>query len=232
MSETGQLPPRPLPPRRPGDVVAAWVAWIGVPRLVASAIAVAVVGAGAVWLVRAPAPSVESTLPAASTPSGPAATLEAPAAEEAVPPTVAVLVHVAGAVVRPGVYELTSGDRVTDAVDRAGGPTPDADLDGLNLASSVADGQRIYVPAIGEVDPATVPAGTSASADGSAGGPVDLNTATASELDTLPGIGPATAASIVDDRARNGPFATVDDLDRVPGIGPAKLEALRDLVTV
>lgn len=237
MSDAGQLPPRPLPPRRPADVVAAWVAWIGVPRLVASVLAIAVVAVGGYWLVRAPTPPVESTLPAAAATSLPAATLAVPEPLDALAShstePVLVLVHVAGAVARPGVYELTSGDRVTTAVDRAGGPTADADLDGLNLASPVTDGQRIYVPAVGEVDPAAVPSDLPrADADDVVSGPVDLNRATAVELDALPGIGPATAGAIVDDRARNGPFASVDELERVPGIGPAKLDALRELVTV
>jgi competence protein ComEA len=147
-----------------------------------------------------------------------------------------VVVHVAGAVVAPGVHTMGAGDRVSDAVAAAGGAVPEADLDGLNLAAPLADGQRVYVPRIGEVDPASVPNGPSPSGGplGSAApaGPVDVNRATADELEALPGVGPATAAAIVDDRDRNGPFASVDDLDRVSGIGPAKLAALRDLVTV
>jgi competence protein ComEA len=145
-----------------------------------------------------------------------------------------VVVHVAGRVSDPGVYELRPGDRIVDAVAAAGGATPDADLDGLNLAASIADGQRIYVPAHGEIDPASVPTGAPVPPDGlgAGSGPVDLNSATTEQLETLPGVGPATAAAIVDDRDRNGPFASVDDLERVPGIGPAKLDAIREQVTV
>jgi competence protein ComEA len=122
---------------------------------------------------------------------------------------------------------------VHTAIDAAGGATTVADLDGLNLAAPVVDGQRIYVPIAGEVDPVAVPSGPVAGGDPSApDAPIDLNRAGIADLETLPGIGPATAAAIVDDRDRNGPFASVDDLDRVPGIGPAKLGALRDLVTV
>jgi competence protein ComEA len=137
---------------------------------------------------------------------------------------------------RPGVYELDPSARVIDAVTAAGGSVAGADLDGLNLAAPLVDGQRVYVPHVGEVDPAAVPAGGAPAPTGLEGGaprgPVNLNTATAAELESLPGVGPATAATIVDDRTRNGPFASVDDLERVPGIGPAKLAALREQVTV
>ncbi len=137
----------------------------------------------------------------------------------------------------PGVFEFDPGERVHDALVAAGGPRVDGDLDGLNLAVPLADGQRVYVPVVGEVDPASVPSNAPAvpAADApveAAAGPVDLNTATADQLETLPGIGPATAAAIVDDRDQHGPFASVGDLERVPGIGPAKLAAVADLVTV
>jgi competence protein ComEA len=150
------------------------------------------------------------------------------------PPTTAVLfVHVTGAVRAPGVYELPPGQRVADAIDAAGGALANADPNALNLAAPLADGDRIAVPAVGE---ASTPSGHShaASATDPAGsaGPVDVNTATTAELEALPGIGPATAAAIVEHREHVGPFATVDDLDAVPGIGKAKLDAIRDLVTV
>lgn len=235
--------PRPLPPRRAGDVVADWFRWVGPARIVASTCSVAIVIAGAAWLLRAPDPSVESELPLAGSPSSTSAlTLPPPttaAGGESTPATTdarVVIVHVAGAVAVPGVRTMAAGDRVSDAVAAAGGAGPDADLDGLNLAAPLSDGQRVYVPRVGEVDPTSVPSGASP-APGPGGtaapaGPVDVNRAGAAELEALPGVGPATAAAIVDDRERNGPFASVDDLDRVSGIGPAKLAALRDLVTV
>lgn len=245
MTNSPELPPRPQPPRRWGDTLHSWFAWFGLARLFVSAGCVVAVVAGVAWLVRTPPPPTEALLPTVGG-IAPASTLPPPSTTESTvadvapePVASAVLVHVAGAVRGPGVYELVAAARVHDAIEAAGGPSADADLDGLNLAATVADGQRVYVPVAGEVDPASVPAGgVDAMAEGptagppGAGEPVDLNAATAAELETLPGIGPATAAAIVDDRDRHGPFASVDELERVPGIGPAKLAAVADLVTV
>ncbi|MGV3714178.1 ComEA family DNA-binding protein [Pseudolysinimonas sp.] len=144
--------------------------------------------------------------------------------EAPVPATAAIYVHILGEVTRPGLYELRDGDRAVDAVAAAGGFTEAADAGGLNLARFVSDGEQIIVPAVGE---------TSAASPGVASdGRVNLNTADAAALDTLPGVGPATAAKILAWRERNGRFESVEDLLDVGGIGEAKLEALRDLVTV
>lgn len=145
----------------------------------------------------------------------------------AAPPTAApkLLVHVVGAVREPGLYRLREGDRVADAVERAGGATPRADLAAVNLAAPVADGTQILVPARGS--PTTAAGGPS----GAAAGPVRLNAATPEQLDALPGIGPVTAQKIVDWRQAHGAFRSIDDLDAIPGIGPARIEQLRDLVT-
>ena len=224
MSESSH-PPRPSSRSRVPSV-RDWILWFGVPRLVVSAVAVVVVGLGGWWLVRSE-PPVEAGLPMMSLPS------TIPSVEESTTTTVGtVLVHVAGAVRRSGLYELSSGDRVDDAVRAAGGVVPEADLDGVNLAAVVVDGQRVYVPVEGEVDPVSVPSGASPAESATPAGPVDVNTATAEELTVLPGVGPATARAIVEDRERNGPFGSVDDLDRVPGIGPGRLAALDGLVTV
>jgi competence protein ComEA len=133
----------------------------------------------------------------------------------------------------PGVHHLEAGARVVDAVDAAGGLAPDADAARLNLAALLVDGQQVYVARVGEAPPLAAPAGGTAAAGPAPPAPlVDLNTASATELEELPGIGPTTAEAIVDHRERNGPFAAVDDLLDVRGIGDAKLEQLRDRVTV
>jgi competence protein ComEA len=231
MAEHSDLPPRPAPPRAVGDLAGAWLAWFGLGRLIVTACCTLAVGAGAYWLVRSPVPSAEAVLPYASAPV--TVTLPTPTPAPAAVDRVGIVVHVAGAVRSPGVYEFGPGDRVHDAVAAAGGASGDALLEGLNLASPLVDGARIYVPSVGEVDPATIPPGMSAAGDGEGpAGPLDLNRATVDQFEALPGVGPATAAAIVEDRTRNGPFASVDDLDRVPGIGPAKLAVLRDLVSV
>jgi competence protein ComEA len=150
-----------------------------------------------------------------------------------------LIVHVVGAVRRPGLYRLRDGARVADAVARAGGATRRAELAALNLAAPLVDGVQVLVPrrlgATGGVDATgdssgSGPAG-SASAAGTLGGKPSLSSATAEQLDQLPGVGPITAQKILDYRAEHGPFRSVDDLDAVPGIGPTRIEQLRDLVT-
>ena len=136
-----------------------------------------------------------------------------------------VVVHVAGAVQDPGVYRLPAGARVTDAVRRAGGPGRRASLDSLNLAAALTDGQQVVVPGV-------LPAGGAPTAGASAGAggtsvPISLGSATVEQLDTIDGIGPVTAQSIVDFRAENGGISSVEDLDQISGIGPATMEALR-----
>lgn len=150
------------------------------------------------------------------------------------PPAPPVVVHVAGAVRRPGVYVMPDGSRTGDAVRRAGGPTRRGDPGALNLAAPLTDGQQVLVPdraaRAGGTGGAGARPGGSAAAPAVAAGPVSLSRATPEQLEALDGIGPALAARIVEWRDRNGPFATVDDLLEVPGIGEARLEALRDEV--
>lgn len=227
-------PSRPVPPASIPDRLRAWIDWFGVGRLLAASLATVVVCAGGYWLIRTPPPATEaglsrstaSTVPVVSSPADAGGGVGALGGSVTASTTVLkVTVHVAGAVVAPGVYTLSAESRVHHAVDAAGGVTADADPDALNLAGQVVDGTRVYVPRVGEAVPA-LPAPAPVER-----GPVDVNRATEEELDELPGVGPATAAAIVEERERNGPFAGVDDLERVPGIGPAKLDALRDLVT-
>ena len=159
-------------------------------------------------------------------------------APPAAPPTetaavaTAVVVDVVGAVRRPGLYRLEQGARIADAVSRAGGATPKADLALINLAAPLADGEQVVVPKRGTAafgEP-TAPAGSSGAGGAPSGGPVHLSTATLEQLDSLPGIGPVTAQKILDYRQKHGAFTSVDELDAVPGIGPARLDQLEDLV--
>jgi len=205
------------------------------PRAVgAGAVVVALMAGVALWRFwpAAPAPEVAFTTEAVE-----------PVDEsmpETVPPEPELVVHVTGAVLRPGVYTMRSGDRVADAVAAAGGALGSAACDAVNLARMIADGERIYMPTLAEIEAgAPVEAGGGAEWGAaapagavSATGVVDINRATVAELETLPGVGPATAQKIVDDREANGPFATPEDLMRVPGIGAKKFEAMRDQVTV
>lgn len=160
---------------------------------------------------------------------------DAGAGEGASEPAPTIVVHVGGAVAEPGVRELEEGARVQDAVDAAGGFAEGAARDELNLARVLVDGEQIVVPSLEEADAAAGAApdgGGGATGASSAGGKVNLNRATAAELDALPGVGPSTAEKIVADREANGPFRTVEDLKRVSGIGDKKFADLADLVCV
>jgi competence protein ComEA len=239
---------RPLPAGRWTERARAragpWVEWFGARRLVATAVTVMALVAGGWWLLRSPAPPTEAGLPFAGRSSTTTAAVAASPTTVAVPPTTGpavVVIDVAGAVVQPGVYSLPAGSRTQAAILAAGGPVPDADLAALNLAAPLTDGQQVYVSVVGappRVAPPPGPSPPGPAPPGSAGtsaavaGPVDINRATAEQLDALPGIGPATARAIVEHREANGPFASIDQLEDVRGIGPAKLDAIRDLVTL
>jgi competence protein ComEA len=147
------------------------------------------------------------------------------------PASTGALVHIAGAVRHPGVYRLHDGDRVKDAVERAGGARAGADVNAINLAAKVADGQQVVVPRRGAAAPAVGDPGAGEGAVGAATQPpVSLNSATAAQLDTLDGVGPATAQKILDYRREHGGFRSIDDLGEVPGIGPKRMAALRGKV--
>jgi len=144
-------------------------------------------------------------------------------------------VHVIGAVTRPGLYEIDSGSRVADALEKAGGATPAADLDQINLAAKLADGQQLLVPEKGTAG-ASAPGATAPGGSGGAGAsaqqPVNLNSATLEQLNTLDGIGPKTAQKIIDYREAHGGFKSIEELMEVPGIGPAKFEQLKAQVVI
>lgn len=220
-----QVSPPTFP--RPAYVEERWAdrvaRWRDDPRVMAAALALVALAAG-VFFYR-------SALGTGGAPAaGPA---PARATREMAPTsttTAEVVVHVSGAVAAPGVYRLEAGARVTDAIAVAGGPVDGAEPDRLNLAALVGDGQRVYVPRAGEA----IPDGGSASGgtDGGVSGPVNLNLATAEQLEELPGVGPSLAGAIVAERDRRGGFRSVDDLLSVRGIGEKRLADLRALVVV
>ncbi|APU13721.1 competence protein ComEA-like protein with helix-hairpin-helix repeat region [Actinoalloteichus sp. GBA129-24] len=242
----------PAAPRRLGRLVRRWVpAGIGSARLDpgrsgalavggVAVIAVAVVLIGLLWR---PAPTEERlpALPLAA--SGVSAADGSPGQSAVVStsatpaPAAELVVSVVGRVHVPGLVTLTAPARVADAVAAAGGAHPDADLDTVNLARALADGEQIHVdapaPPGAEVDGGVIGGGVGGgAAQASAGSaPIDLNTASAAQLDALPGVGPVTAQAIVDWRAAHGRFTSVEDLREVDGIGPTRYERLKDLVT-
>jgi competence protein ComEA len=186
-------------------------------RIVGISFCLAALAVGGWLVLREPAAPVESTLPRASS-SATVATASAGA-------TMEVIVDVSGAVGHAGLFRLPGGSRIADAVAAAGGAVDGADVERLNLAAPLTDGTKVHVPRVGEPSPAG--AGSSA-----VSGPIDLNTASADELEELPGVGPATAKAIIDARTKGGRFHSVEDLLDVRGIGPAKLDAIRELVRV
>ncbi|HEX8100312.1 MAG TPA: ComEA family DNA-binding protein, partial [Actinomycetota bacterium] len=196
-------------------------------------IAVLLVGGVIFWYLRSlPTPvRVDAAIPARP----PSQRLETSPS----PSPTAVMVYVSGWVRHPGVYEFQSGDRVVDAIERAGGAKDGADLNALNLAAFLTDAQQILVMKKGEAGPPATTTGSGGSGGTATGGPagapgalVNLNTATLDQLETLPGIGPALGQRIIDYREQHGPFRTVDDLLDVSGIGDQRLADLRDQVTV
>ena len=223
-----------------------WLRFVG-PRRVAAGLtgAVAALLLG-VFLFLPSAPAAELSIPVASPGGTPAGTVPGQVGT-AVPGKVRV--HVTGAVHTPGVYELRSTDRVVDAVRAAGGATSTADLESINLAQTILDTEQIYVPRRGSpaprrttaprlrpkrLAPTTVPPVVGAPGGGGAQttvpARVNINSATAAQLDSLPGVGPSTARAIIAYRQSKGPFSKPEDLLNVPGIGPAKLDAMRAMI--
>ena len=209
----------------------ARIKWFGVSRLVGSVVSVVLVACAGWWLVQVPPPPPEAALAfAPSLTSVPVVSKKI----EVVPQFLTV--HIAGAVKSPGVYRLRQGARVNDGVDAAGGATTTADLDSVNLATLLNEGEQIYIPKRGE-KPRTITTRPQLSVGGAvsdgviSGGDVatrliNINLASATELEQLPGVGPATAKAIVAYREKYGAFNTLEDLLKVRGIGPAKLSEI------
>ncbi|NQW33754.1 MAG: helix-hairpin-helix domain-containing protein [Acidimicrobiaceae bacterium] len=206
------------------------VKWFGLSRLIGSVVSLLFVALAGWWLLRIPPPPPEASLTFAGT------TVAARAVADSTPISVSsmsITVHVAGAVNNPGVYKLRSGARFNDGVIAAGGATDQADLNSVNLAMLLNDGEQIYILKRNE-KPHTITAQRSPSSatggSASSGNPkvaiININTASLAELEQLPGVGPSTAKAIIDYREKNGAFVTVQDLINVRGIGPAKLDEI------
>jgi competence protein ComEA len=185
---------------------------------------VGLLGGAALWYAR----SLPQPIQVAVTPSA-SPVPDASASAGVTPSGAPLIVDVAGWVHRPGVYEFDPGARVIDAVELAGGAREGADLALLNLAAPLTDGQQILVPKEGQA-PAAAPGG--AVPGGSTGTLVNVNTADATALETLNGVGEVLAAAIITYRDEQGPFTSVEQLEEVPGIGPSTLEEIRDQVTI
>jgi competence protein ComEA len=224
--------------------ISYWIAFVGIARLFFGVLLSAIAAISMWLLVRPSAPLVESVVPHASGVGivAPLSTLPTP---------LTVRIHVAGAVVHPGVYSVSSSSRVVDAVTAAGGATSRADLERINLAQTIIDTEQVFVPfrtsratkvtvaprlrpsrTTVPVSVPTIPGAIPSATTSATTSLINLNSATSAQLDTLPGVGPSTAKAIISYRSRKGPFGKVEDLLNVPGIGPAKVAALRDQVTV
>lgn len=152
--------------------------------------------------------------------------------DDSTPIEKSIFVHVDGAVTTPGLIELPEGARVNDAIQAAGGFTEEALHDAVNLARVLSDGEQILVPSTAQTEGDEGATSSATLSPGTTSGKVNINTADAATLDTLPGIGESTAAKIVADREANGPFKTVEDLKRVSGIGDKKFTQLEGCITV
>jgi competence protein ComEA len=207
-----------------GDPIRERLAALSRAELVGLALLMVVLLGGAgLWYVRSlPKPVQVRAEPGA-------VVVPAPGPGAASPSPAVILIDVAGWVRRPGVYEFPEGARIVDAIEAAGGARPDAALELLNLAAPLVDGTQVLVTKVGQ---APVVAPGVGSAPGAPGALVNLNTASASDLEALPGIGEVIAQRIIDYRTANGPFSTVDELLDVSGIGDAILGSIRELVTV
>ena len=240
--------PASLPRRKAAGAtarLAGRVKWLGVSRMIGSVVSVVGVAAAGWWLVRVPPPPPEASLSFANTTVAKSLPELSDRAVAVITPQT-ITVHVAGAVKNPGVYQLRFGSRVNDGVVAAGGATSTANLDVINLATVLNEGEQIYVPKRGEkphtlrnqlqvggvAGGTNVNGGAGGVANGGATQLININLATVVELEQLPGVGPATAKAIVAYREKNGAFLRGEDLLKVRGIGPAKLSEILPRVRV
>lgn len=236
---------RSLPPLRAylHDAI-SWCRWQGAGRVALVCTTCVSLAAFGWWMLKVPPPSADSSIPRAVTSSNAVGT-DTATMVPLVDSRSKVTVHVVGAVKNPGVYSLAAPARVVDGLRAAGGATTVANLEVINLARSVRDGEQVYIPPRGHrTGGATKRAPRPPGSDRITGGAttstvasttsrlININTAGAKQLEELPGVGPSTARAIVDYRIKHGPFVVVDDLNNVSGIGPSKLDAMRRYVTV
>ena len=220
--------------------VQATIKWFGLSRLIGSVLSLIAVALAGWWLLRVPPPPPEDSIPIASTATTLSFAVSSPQKielDEKLDTELAteLTVHIAGAVKTPGVYQLQVGARINDGVVAAGGATAQADLDSVNLAMLLSEGEQIYIPKRNDKPHIIVqPRFTSSSNLNSSNSAtnnelqisININTATAIELEQLAGVGPSTAKAIIEFRQKNGGFKTVEDLLNVRGIGPAKLSEI------
>jgi competence protein ComEA len=212
------------------------IKWFGLSRLIGSVLSLIAVALAGWWLLRVPPPPPEDSIPIASTATILSFAVSSPQKIELEAKLVRELtVHIAGAVKTPGLYQLRVGARINDGVIAAGGATAQADLDSVNLAMLLSEGEQIYIPKRNEkphiiVQPRFTNSNNSNSSNNSTNSQlqisININTATAIELEQLAGVGPSTAKAIIEFRQKNGGFKTVEDLLNVRGIGPAKLSEI------
>ena len=220
--------------------VQATIKWFGLSRLIGSVLSLIAVALAGWWLLRVPPPPPEDSIPIASTATTLSFAVSSPQKIELDTKLFRELateltVHIAGAVKTPGVYQLQVGARINDGVVAAGGATAQADLDSVNLAMLLSEGEQIYIPKRNDKPHIIAqPRFTSSSNLNSSNSAtnnelqisININTATAIELERLAGVGPSTAKAIIEFRQKNGGFKTVEDLLNVRGIGPAKLSEI------
>jgi competence protein ComEA len=226
-----QPPPFVLAPEGRGARVRAVLAGAGRQRVAVALLALAaLLGAGVVWARATPRLAGVRAGQGAVAPADQTLPRAAPDTPSTTGPGDRVAVHVAGRVRRPGLVRLPAGSRVHDAIRAAGGVTAGADLDAVNLARRLTDGEQVRIPGPGDPAP-PLPPGAASTPGATPSAPLDLNTASLEQLDALPGVGEVTAGHILAYRSAH-PFTTVDQLLEVPGIGQRRFDQLKDLVTV